>query len=76
MVFVRGIIRAEKARMGLSWNDLSAELAHLGIAQSATNLSTKVARGTMSAPVFVALLKVLQVQSLDLQTLKLTKAAR
>jgi hypothetical protein len=73
MAQVRGLIRAEKARLGLSWEDLSLRLKRLGIAQTATNLSTKVARGNMSAPLFLALLKVLQVRRLDLDALELPR---
>ena len=73
MAQVRALIRAEKARLGLSWEQLSLRLKRLGIEQTATNLSTKVARGSMSAPLFLALLKVLQVRRLDLDALELSR---
>jgi hypothetical protein len=73
MEFVRSVLRAEKARHNLSWNDLAEELARHGIQQSATNLSTKVARGSMSAPLFIVLLKLMRARSLDLQALELPK---
>ena len=73
MAQVRALIRAEKARLGLSWEELSLRLQRLGVTQTATNLSTKVARGSMSAPLFLALLKALQVRRLDLDALELRR---
>jgi hypothetical protein len=74
--FVQGLIRAEKHRRGLSWQEVSAALARRGIRQSATNLSTKVARGTLSAPVFVAVLRVIGVERIDLDQLELQAPRR
>jgi hypothetical protein len=76
--FVQGGIRAEKARRGLTFAELSRALAEIGIRQSATNLSTKVGRGDMSASLFLAIMKVLGCGKLDLRALELRtgKAAR
>jgi hypothetical protein len=69
--YIQGVIRAEKARHNLTYEDLSARLARVGIEQSPTNLSTKIARGDMSAQLFIGLLKVLEVKSLALDELRL-----
>ena len=68
--FIQGVIRAEKARHNLTYEDLSRRLARHGIQQTPTNLSTKIARGDMSAQVFIALLKVLEVKTLPLDEFK------
>jgi hypothetical protein len=68
--YIQGLLRAEKARLNLTYEDLSLRLARMGIEQSPTNLSTKVARGDMSAQLFIALLKVLEVKSLSLEDVR------
>ncbi|MBL6751141.1 MAG: hypothetical protein ISP90_11495 [Nevskia sp.] len=72
--FVQGSLRAEKARRGLTFEQLSRALAEQGIRQSATNLSTKVGRGDMSARLFLALMKVLGCQRIDLRELDIRQA--
>lgn len=69
--YIQGLIRAEKARHNLTYEDLSQRLARLGIEQTPTNLSTKIARGDMSAQLFIALLKVLEVKALPLEELRI-----
>lgn len=69
--FIQGSIRAEKARRNWTFADLSAALRAQGIEQSATNLSTKVGRGDMSAQLFLAVMKVLGQDSVDLRGLQL-----
>lgn len=71
--YVQGCIRAEKARRGLTFEELSALLAAHGIRQSATNLSTKLGRGDMSARLFVAIMKVLGSRRIDLDCLELPR---
>lgn len=69
--YIQGLLRAEKARHNLTYEDLSRRLARLGIQQTPTNLSTKIARGDMSAQLFIALLKVLEVKSLSLDEVRI-----
>lgn len=57
--FIQGSVRAEKARQNLTYGEVSERLRRHGIRQSATNLSTKVGRGDMSAQLFLALMNVL-----------------
>jgi hypothetical protein len=72
--YVQSTIRAEKARRNLTFAQLSAALRAHGIEQTATNLSTKVGRGGMSAQLFLALMKILGKRSLDLAELELPEA--
>jgi len=74
--FVQGSIRAEKARQNLTFADLSEALKACGIRQSATNLSTKVGRGDMSAQLFVAIMKVMGREAIDLRDLRLEERGR
>ncbi len=74
--FIQSSIRAEKARQNLTFEDLSAALRARGIGQSATNLSTKVGRGGMSAQLYVAIMKVLGKQRIDLDEIELPKIER
>ncbi|MDR3414728.1 MAG: DUF6471 domain-containing protein [Nevskia sp.] len=69
--YLQGLIRAEKARHNLTFEDLSQRLARHGIRQSATNLRTKLSRGDMSAQLFLALAKVLGLRSIALGELEL-----
>lgn len=73
--FVKATVRAEKARSSLTFGQLSAALRAVGVTQSATNLSTKFARGGMSAQLFVAIMKVLGRQRIDLAELELPPVA-
>jgi hypothetical protein len=72
--YVKATIRAEKARANLTFGQLSALLKQHGIEQSATNLSTKVGRGGMSAQLFVAIMKVLGRSRIELGELELPNA--
>ena len=72
--FIQGTIRAEKARLNMTFGELSAALHARGIEQSATNLSTKVSRGNMSAQLFVAIMKTLGKRAVDLEELELAES--
>lgn len=74
--YIQGLIRAEKARRNLTFEDLSARLAACGIRQTPTNLRTKLGRGDMSAQLFLALMKVLELDAIPLQPLRLPQARR
>ena len=65
--YIQGSIRAEKARRNMTFGDLSQALKAMGITQSATNLSTKVGRGNMSAQLFLAIMKALGKETIDLR---------
>jgi hypothetical protein len=74
--YIQGLIRAEKARHNLTFEDISARLAQCGIRQTPTNLRTKLGRGDMSAQLFLALMKVLELRSIPLEPLQLTQPPR
>lgn len=64
---VKGILRAEMARRGITYEQLAQRLAELGIQDTAVNIRNKVARGGFSAVFFVQCLKALgcQIMRLD-----------
>lgn len=51
--------------MNLTYGALSDRLKILGVHQSATNLSTKVGRGNLSAPLFLAIMVALEHPVID-----------
>ena len=50
---VKGILRAEMARRGMTYEQLAEKLAEVVVTDSAVNLRNKVARGGFSAAFFV-----------------------
>ena len=68
--YIQELIRTEKARLGLTFEDISVRLRAYGIRQTATNLRTKLGRGDMGAQLFLTLMKVLEVEELQLGRLK------
>jgi hypothetical protein len=72
--YIQGLIRTEKARLGLSFEDISVRLRQYGIRQTATNLRSKLGRGDMGTQLFLVLMTVLEVEELPLRDLRLAKA--
>ena len=70
-LYIQGLIRAEKARRKLTFEDISRRLRQYGIQQTPTNLRTKLGRGDMSAQLFLALMKVLELRVIRLEELEL-----
>ncbi|TJY57325.1 hypothetical protein E4T66_18135 [Sinimarinibacterium sp. CAU 1509] len=66
---VASTLRAEKARAGATFGELSERLKACGIQQSGNNLKSKFARGQMDAGLFLAILDALGVRTLDLPDL-------
>ena len=71
--YIQTLIRAEKARLGLTFEDISVRLRACGIRQTPTNLRTKLGRGDMGAQLFLVLMKVLEVERLELANLSFSK---
>ncbi len=69
--YIQELIRTEKARLGLTFEDISDRLRAYGIRQTPTNLRTKLGRGDMGAQLFLAWVKVLEVEELALGELQL-----
>ena len=63
---VKGILRAEMARRGITYDQLAAKLAEIGVNDTAVNLRNKVARGGFSAMFFVQCLRAMGCRSLTI----------
>jgi hypothetical protein len=74
--YIQQLIRTEKARLGLTFEDISERLRAYGIKQTPTNLRTKLGRGDMGAQLFLVLLQVLEVEKLALDKLGLGTSER
>jgi len=46
---VKGLLKAELARRGLSYSDLADKLSAIGIKDNERNISNKISRGTFTA---------------------------
>jgi hypothetical protein len=60
------LLRAEMARRGVTYEDLSEKLAAIGVKDTAVNLRNKVARGKFSATFLVQCLSAMGVRALRL----------
>lgn len=56
---VKGVLRAEMARRGMTYEQLTEKLAEVGVTDTAVNIRNKVARGGFSAVFFVQCLKAM-----------------
>ena len=63
---VKGTLRAEMTRRGITYEQLAERLAEFGVKDTPVNLRNKVARGGFSAVFFVQCLKAIGVQELRL----------
>jgi 3-mercaptopyruvate sulfurtransferase SseA len=64
---VKGILRAEMARRGMTYEQLAEKLAEIGVKDSAVNIRNKVARGGFSAVFFVQCLRAMGCQTVRLE---------
>lgn len=63
---VKGILRAEMAWHGLTYEQLAEKLAEQGVTDSPVNLRNKVARGGFSAVFFVQCLRAMGCEAVRL----------
>ena len=63
---VKGMLKAEVKRRNMTYEQLSAKLAEIGVHETPTNLRTKISRGGFSAVFFVQCLKAMGAKSLRL----------
>lgn len=63
---VKNMLRAEMMRRGVSYEQLVARLAEIGVEDNVLNLRNKVARGRFTAPFFAQCLVALGVTSLQI----------
>lgn len=62
--YVKGLLRAEMARRGITYRDLAAKLTAVGVKETETNLRSKVSRGSFTAVFFIQALSALGCSSL------------
>ena len=65
--FVKGMLRAEMTRRGLTYQDLVEKLAEIGVKETETNLRTKISRGSFTAVFFIQALTAIGVSSLGIE---------
>ena len=63
---VKGILRAEMARRGMTYEQLAEKLAEIGVRDTAVNIRNKVARGGFSAVFLVQCLRAIGCHRIDL----------
>lgn len=54
---IKGMLKAEIKRRNLTYEQVSAKLAEIGVQETPTNLRTKISRGGFSAVFFVQCLR-------------------
>lgn len=62
--WIKGILRAEMAKKGLTYADLALRLKVIGVEEDAKNLANKIGRGTFSAILFMQCLSAMGLKSL------------
>ncbi len=63
---VKGMLRAEMTRRNITYDQLSAKLAEIGVSEQPKSLRNKVARGGFSAVFLVQCLRALGVDKLQI----------
>lgn len=61
---VKQMLRAEMARRGVTYDDLTEKLAAIGVRDTSVNIRNKVARGKFTAVFFVQCLVAIGVQEI------------
>ena len=64
--FAKGVLRSEMAKRRVSYADLAAGLADLGVQESVANLRNKVSRGSFTAAFLFQCLRAMRVATLHL----------
>ncbi|WP_287305740.1 DUF6471 domain-containing protein [Mesorhizobium sp.] len=62
---VKGILRAEMTRRGITYDQLAEKLKEVGVEDTAVNIRNKVARGGFSAVFFVQCLRAIGAKHID-----------
>jgi hypothetical protein len=63
---VKGMLKAEIKRRNMTYDQLSAKLAEIGVSETPTNLRTKISRGGFSAVFFLQCLRAVGCDTLRL----------
>jgi hypothetical protein len=64
---VKGLLKAEMKRRDLSYADLAAKLAEIGVKDSERNISNKISRGSFTAVFFVQCMEAIGVKTIHLE---------
>lgn len=64
---VKGLLKAELKREGLSYADLAGKLASIGVKDNELNIKNKVNRGTFTAIFFVQCLEAIGCKTIHLE---------
>ena len=64
------LLRSQMALKGIDYNGLSQRLAIMGVAQTASNLRSKVNHGTLGAQLFVFIEFALGIEKLDMASIR------
>ncbi len=64
---VKGMLRAEMTRRGITYDQLAAKLGEIGVNEQPKSLRNKVARGGFSAVFFVQCLKAIGCKTIALE---------
>ena len=65
---VKGMLKAELKRKGMTYADLVASLSKIGIEETEVNIRNKIARGGFTAVFFVQCLEAVGVKELRLSS--------
>ncbi|HEX2526587.1 MAG TPA: DUF6471 domain-containing protein [Geminicoccus sp.] len=63
---VKGMLKAEMKRRNMTYDQLVAKLAEIGVTENSQNVRTKISRGGFSAVFFVQCLKAMGAARIDL----------
>jgi hypothetical protein len=63
---VKGLLKAELKRRNLSYADLAAKLAAVGVKDNERNISNKISRGTFTAVFFVQCMEAIGAHTIHL----------
>lgn len=64
---VKGLLKSELKRKGISYKELTDKLAEIGVKDSERNIANKLARGSFTAVFFVQCLTAIGCTNLDLR---------
>lgn len=65
--YVKGLLKAELKRRGLSYRELAEKLTALGIPETERNIANKISRGGFTAAFFVQCLTAIGAHSVRLE---------
>lgn len=66
--FAKGLLKAELKRRAVSYADLAAKLAAIGVTDSERNISNKISRGGFSAVFFLQCMEAVGCSTIHLNT--------